>query len=280
MQHPAAPVTPPRGDGDGAAVLARNNVHVSGVADGPAILFAHGFGCDQTMWRHVAAAFAETHRLVCFDHVGSGGSDLAAYDRERYGTLHGYAGDVLQIVEALGLRDVAYVGHSVGAMIGVLAVTERPERFARLVMIGASPRYVDEDGYTGGFSRRDIDDLLESLDRNFEEWSASMVPVVMSAPDRPDLEQELKASFLHNEAAIAQHFGRVTFLSDHRADVARVAVPTLILQAAQDAIVPPVVAEYLHAAIPGSTLVWLAATGHYPLLTGPPEVAARIRAFL
>lgn len=278
MPGPAAPMNPPLGDG--AEVLTRNNVRVRGVADGPAILFAHGFGCDQTMWRHVAAAFEPTHRVVCFDHVGSGGSDLAAYDRERYGTLRGYAGDVLQIIEALGLQDVVYVGHSVGAMIGVLAVTAQPERFSRLVMIGASPCYIDGDGYTGGFSHGDIDDLLESLDRNFEEWSKSMVPVVMGTPDRPDLEQELQASFLHSETAIAQHFGRVTFLSDHRADVARVAVPTLILQAAQDAIVPPVVAEYLHAAIPGSTLVWLAATGHYPLLTGPPEVARQIRAFL
>jgi sigma-B regulation protein RsbQ len=263
-----------------AAVLERNNVHVSGVPDGDVLMFAHGFGCDQTMWRHVAAAFEPTHRVVCFDHVGSGGSDLAAHDRERYSTLHGYADDVLQIIDALALTGVTYVGHSVGAMIGVLAVTARPAGFARLVVLGASPRYIDEEGYTGGFSAGDIDDLLEALDRNFEEWSKSMVPVVMGAPDRPDLQEELQASFLHSETEIAQHFGRVTFLSDHRADVARVSVPTLILQAAGDAIVPPAVAEYLHRAIPGSRLVWLEATGHYPLLTGPPEVARQIRGFL
>lgn len=261
-------------------VLARNNVQVRGPADRPAIVFAHGFGCDQTMWRHMAPSFETTHRVVLFDHVGSGASDRTAYDRERYGRLAGYAQDVVEILDALDLEGVTYVGHSVGAMIGVLAAAAAPGRIGRLVLLGASPRYLDDGGYPGGFSREDIDDLLGSMDRNFAEWSRAMAPVVMNTPGRPDLVQELEGAFLHSDAEIAQHFGRVTFLSDHRADLDAVAVPTLILQSTDDPIVPMAVAEYLHEHIAGSRLVTLQATGHYPQLSGPEEAVRAIRELL
>lgn len=243
-------------------------------------MFAHGFGCDQTMWRHVAPAFEHSHRVVLFDHVGSGASDLTAYDRERYGTLDGYARDVLEILTTLALEDVTFVGHSVGAMIGVLAANAEPGRIGRLVMLGGSPRYVDDANYVGGFGRADIDEMLESLDRNFAEWSRAMAPVVMGTPDRPELEHELNASFLQTDAQVAQHFARVTFLSDHRGDLARVTVPTLILQSTDDAIVPPEVAGYMHEHVPDSRLVLMGATGHYPHLSGPDETVRRIREFL
>lgn len=260
--------------------LERNHVRVSGVPGAPAIVFGHGFGCDQTMWRHVVPAFEATHRVVLFDHVGSGRSDLTAYRRDRYASLHAYAEDLLEILDVLGLSGVTFVGHSISAMIGVLAANAAPGRIGRLVLLGGSPRYVDEPGYTGGFARADIDDLLEALESNHAEWSRSMAPVVMGTPGRPDLEEELSSSFLHTDAEVAAHFGRVTFLCDHRADVQRLQVPTLILQSTDDAIVPPAVATWLHEHIPGSRLVTLAATGHYPHLSGPSETVRRIQEFV
>lgn len=261
-------------------ILSRNDVHVSGVEGGPAIVLGPGFGCDQTMWAEVTPAFEQTHRVVLFDHVGSGASDLTAYDPQRHGTLDGYARDLLEILAALELTQVTFVGHSVSAMIGVLAANAQPGRIARLIMIGGSPRYVDDTGYVGGLSRSDVDDLLEALDVNYAEWSRSMAPVAMGTPDRPDLEDELEASFLRGDNDVARRFAHVTFLCDHRADVARVTVPTLILQSADDAIVPRTVAEYLHEQIAGSRLVVMQASGHYPHLSGPDEVARHIREFL
>ena len=263
----------------GSQALERNHVRLSGVEGAPVIVFAHGFGCDQTMWRHVVPAFETTHRVVLFDHVGSGRSDLASYDRDRYVSLHAYAEDVLELLDVLGLHDVTFVGHSVSAMIGVLAANAQPGRIGRLVLLGGSPRYVDEPGYTGGFARADADDLLEALESNHAEWSRSMAPVVMGTPGRPDLEDELSSSFLHTDAEVAAHFGRVTFLCDHRADVQRVRVPTLILQSTHDPIVPAAVASWLHEHLPGSRLVALEATGHYPHLSGPSETVRRIREF-
>lgn len=261
-------------------VLARTNVTVSGRPDAPPMLFAHGFGCDQSMWRLVTPAFAEDHRIVLFDHVGAGGSDLSTFDPDRYGSLHGYARDVLEICEALDLRDVVFVGHSVSAMIGVLAAAEQPERFARLVLVGPSPCYIDDEGYTGGFSREDVEELLGSLDSNYLGWSSAMAPVIMGNPERPELGKELTSSFCRTDPAIARHFARVTFLSDNRADLARVRTPTLVLQCSSDAIAPQAVGEYVHAHLPGSTFVLLRATGHCPNLSAPEETAAAIRAFL
>jgi sigma-B regulation protein RsbQ len=260
--------------------LRRNNVHLCGRPGARPMVFAHGFGCDQNMWRLVAPAFEDDHRVVLFDHVGMGRSDLSAYDPVRYASLEGYAQDVIEILRTLELRDVVFVGHSVSAMIGVLAAAQEPERFGRLVLVGPSPRYVDDDGYVGGFGRGDIDELLTALESNFLGWSGAMAPVIMGNPDRPELGQELTNSFCRTDPEIAARFARVTFLSDNRADLPRVDVPTLVLQCSEDAIAPAAVGEYVHREIPGSTLVMLRATGHCPNLSAPEETIDAIRAFL
>ncbi|BAC68633.1 sigma factor sigB regulation protein rsbQ [Streptomyces avermitilis] len=258
----------------------RNNVVVTGRPDGPVVLLAHGFGCDQNMWRLVVPALADDFRVVLFDYVGSGRSDLSAWSEQRYSSLEGYALDVLEVCEELDLRDVAFVGHSVSAMVGVLAAQKAPERFSRLVMVAPSPRYIDEDGYRGGFSAEDIDELLTSLDSNYLGWSATMAPVIMDNPDRPELGEELTASFCATDPDIARAFARTTFLSDSRQDLKSVAVPTLVLECAQDVIAPREVGAYVHAAIPGSRLVTLDATGHCPQLSAPDATAQAITAFL
>jgi sigma-B regulation protein RsbQ len=260
--------------------LVRNNVTESGRLDGPPLLFAHGFGCDQNMWRFVAPAFEDTHRVVLFDHVGAGRSDLSAFDPERYSDLAGYAADVLEICRALDLNDVVFVGHSVSAMIGVLAAVQEPERFSRLVLVGPSPRYIDDGDYVGGFTDADIDGLLESLDSNYLGWSGAMAPVIMGNPDRPELGAELTNSFCRTDPTIAGHFARVTFTSDNRSDLPAVRVPTLILQSREDAIAPPSVGAYVHREIPGSTLVELDAMGHCPNLSAPEETVTAIKSFL
>jgi sigma-B regulation protein RsbQ len=261
-------------------VLRRNNVKVTGRPDGPPILFAHGFGCDQNMWRFVAPEFEKTHRVVLFDHVGAGHSDASAYDRQRYDTLKGYAEDVLEICRALDLQKVAFVGHSVSGMIGVLADVMEPGRFESLVLVGPSPRYIDDKGYVGGFGQSDIDGLLESLESNYLGWSAAMAPVIMNRPDKPELGEELTNSFCRTDPEIARHFARVTFLSDNRADLPKVKTRTLVLQCADDVIAPRAVGEYVHRQIPGSTLVHMQATGHCPNLSAPEETVAAIKAFL
>jgi sigma-B regulation protein RsbQ len=261
-------------------VVARNNVVERGRPDGPAMLFAHGFGCDQHMWRLVTPAFEDSYRVVLFDHVGAGASDLHAYDRGRYGSLDGYATDVLEICAALGLEDVTFVGHSVSAMVGVLAANREPERFARLVLVGPSPRYVDDGGYVGGFAREDIEELLDSLDSNFLGWSSAMAPAIMGNPDRPELGEELTNSFCRTDPDIARHFARVTFLSDNRADLAQVRTPSLVLQCRDDVIAPMAVGEYVQREIAGSELAILDAVGHCPNLSAPDATIAAIRAFL
>ncbi len=260
-------------------VLARNNVRIVGGGRRTMIL-AHGYGCDQTMWRHLVDAFARDHRVVLFDYVGAGGSDLSAYDPGRYGSLAGYAEDVLEICRALDVHDAVFVGHSVSAMIGALASRAEPGRIGRLVMVGPSPRYMDDEGYRGGFSREDIEGLLEMLADNPLGWSAAMAPMIMGNPDRPELAEELRNSFCRTDPAIAQRFARVTFMADNRADLPGVSVPTLVLQCSQDAVAPDEVGAYVHAHIPGSRLVRLAARGHCPHLSAPEETAAAIRAFL
>jgi sigma-B regulation protein RsbQ len=202
-----------------AGSLRRNNVIVRGREDGPPMLFAHGFGCDQNMWRYVWPAFADEYRIVLFDHIGLGGSDVQAYDPERYASLRGYADDVLGICRDLDLRDVIFVGHSVSAMIGVLAAVEEPERFGRLVLVGPSPRYIDAEDYVGGFSREDIEGLLQSLESNYLGWSSTMAPVIMGNADRPELGEELTNSFCRADPEIARQFAEVTFLSDNRTDL-------------------------------------------------------------
>jgi sigma-B regulation protein RsbQ len=263
-----------------ADVLTRNNVTLAGRPDGQPMIFAHGFGCDQNMWRFVTPAFEDEYRIVLFDLVGLGGSDWSAYDPARYGSLNGYATDVLEICCALDLTDAVFVGHSVSAMIGALAAVEEPERFARLVMVGPSPRYINDDDYVGGFSRADIEGLLESLDSNYLGWSSAMAPVIMGNPDQPHLGAELTASFCRADPDIAKRFARATFLSDNRADLERLKIPTLVLQCSDDVIAPRAVGEYVHDRVPGSEIVYLRATGHCPNLSAPEETIEAIRSFL
>jgi sigma-B regulation protein RsbQ len=255
-------------------------VTVAGRAAGSTLVFAHGFGCDQSMWRLVTPAFERDHQLVLFDHVGAGGSDLAEWSPDRYASLDGYASDVLEICEELDLRDVVFVGHSVSAMIGVLAAARDADRFAGLVLVGPSPRYVDDPPYRGGFQAADIEELLESLDSNYLGWSAAMAPAIIGNPERPELGEELTNSFCRTDPSIARHFARVTFTSDNRDDLGRVSVPSLILQSREDVIAPLEVGEFVHARIPGSTLVVLDATGHCPNLSAPEQVVAAIRDWL
>ncbi|MEU4727445.1 alpha/beta hydrolase [Streptomyces sp. NPDC023588] len=260
--------------------MRRNNVKVSGSPGSPVVMLAHGFGCDQNMWRLVAPALAGEFRVVMFDYVGSGGSDPSAWNDERYASLDGYARDVIEVCEALDLRDVTFVGHSVSAMIGVLAAAAAPERLSSLVMVGPSPCYIDDDTYRGGFSAEDIDELLESLESNYLGWSAAMAPVIMGNPERPELGEELTNSFCATDPAMARVFARTTFLSDSRGDLKSVGVPTLVLECSEDVIAPREVGAYVHAAIPGSRLITLDATGHCPQLSAPEATTSAIRSFV
>jgi sigma-B regulation protein RsbQ len=261
-------------------VVERHHITVTGRPDGQPMVFAHGFGCDQAMWRFVAPRFEDDFRVVLFDHVGAGRSDISAYDPERYASLSGYAADVVEICQELDLRDVVFVGHSVSAMIGALAAIEDPERFAKLVFVGPSPRYIDDDGYTGGFAESDIEGLLESLSSNYLGWSSAMAPVIMGNDHRPELGQELTESFCRSDPEIARRFARATFLSDNRDDLPKVTTPTLVLQCSNDVIAPVAVGEYVRDALPDSTYVLLEATGHCPNLSAPEETTAAIAAFV
>jgi sigma-B regulation protein RsbQ len=259
--------------------LKRNNVNVVG-SGATAMVFAHGFGCDQNMWRFVVPAFQDDYRIVLFDQVGCGRSDLAAYDPQKYGTLGGYADDVIEICRELDVAHGVFVGHSVSAMIGVIASLKAPDIFDELVMIGPSPRYIDESGYTGGFTEAQIHELLDFLDENHMGWSQAMAPVIMGNPDRPELGEELTNSFCMTDPEIAKRFARVTFLSDNRADLSAVKARRLILQCSEDVIAPRSVGEYVHRQLPNSELVIMRATGHCPNLSAPEETVAAMKAFL
>ncbi len=261
-------------------VVERHHITESGVPGGQPMLFSHGFGCDQNMWRLVAPRFEDAFRVVLFDHVGAGRSDLSAYDPERYSTLGGYTDDVLEICRELDLRDVVFVGHSVSAMIGALAAAREPGRFDKLVMVGPSPRYMDGDGYIGGFSHDDIVDMLGSLDSNNIGWSSAMAPAIMGNPDRPELGEELTESFCRTDPVIARQFAEVTFLSDNRDDLASVPVPTLVLQCTDDVIAPIAVGEYVRDTLPAAEMVLLEATGHCPHLSAPDATADAIAQFV
>ena len=263
----------------GVDVHRAHNVLESGVPDARVLLFAHGFGCDQNMWRYVAPHFEDRHRVVLFDHVGSGGAE-APYDADRYASLEGYADDVVRICEGLDLHDVVFVGHSVSAMVGVLAQLRAPDRFSALALVAPSPRYIDDEDYAGGFSRADIDDMLASLSSNYLGWSSVMAPVVMGNAERPELGAELTRSFCRADPDIAERFARATFLSDNRVDLPFVSVPTLVMQCRDDLIAPMVVGEYVAAAVPDSRFVVLEASGHCPNLSAPGEVINALESFL
>ncbi|HJQ54327.1 MAG TPA: alpha/beta hydrolase [Gemmatimonadaceae bacterium] len=262
-----------------SSVLTRNNVKVSGHGTQP-MLFAHGFGCDQNMWRFMTPAFAEDYKIVLFDYVGSGKSDLKAYDARRYSTLEGYAQDVLDVIHALDIRDVVFVGHSVSGMIGVLAANREPSLFAHLVMVGPSPRYINDESYVGGFEKRDIEELLDTMDKNYIGWANFLAPAIMKNPDRPELSAELTESFCSTDPVIARRFAEATFFADNRGDLHKVKVPSLVLQCSDDIIAPDSVGDYLARQLPGSTLHNLQATGHCPHMSHPEETIAAVKAYL
>jgi sigma-B regulation protein RsbQ len=260
-------------------IIRRHNVNCRGSGE-RTMMFAHGFGCDQHMWDPVSRNFENDYRIVLFDYVGHGRSDSSAYDRERYSDLGAYADDVVEIGKALGIENGVFVGHSVSALIGALATLKAPGMFSDLVMVGPSPRYINDEGYRGGFSREQIDELLEFLADNHLGWSAAMAPVIMGNADRPELSQRLENSFCSTDPEIARDFARVTFLSDNRSDLPRVNARTLILQCSDDIIAPLEVGQFVHSSIPGSEFRQLAATGHCPNLSAPDEVTEAIRAFV
>lgn len=276
----AAPVT----GATAGDVIARNNVRLSGRRGGPAVIFAHGFGCDQNMWRFVAPALEAEYEVVRFDYVGAGGSDPRAYDPVRYSGLDGYAQDVLDICGALGLRDAVFVGHSVSAMIGLLAATREPRRFSRLVLVAPSPRYLnDPPEYVGGFERADVEGLLALMDRNYLGWARAFAPVVIGSggsAGMPERTRELEESFCSTDPVLARRFAEVTFFADNRVDLAAAPVPSLILQCSDDALAPVAVGEYLHRHLPQSTLRVLRVTGHSPHMTHPEETIRAIRDYL
>src|ERR1051325_2511477 len=260
-------------------VQRRNNVVVRGRGTEP-MLFAHGFGCDQTMWRFVTPAFENDYRVVLFDYVGSGKSDWSAYDPQRYGTLDGYARDILEICQDMDLRDVIFVGHSVSSMVGVLAANQEPDRFSHLILIGPSPRYINDSDYVGGFERRDIEGLLDTMDRNYLGWASFLTPVIMKNPDRPELTKELEASFCSTDPEIARRFAEATFYADNRADLSKVRVPSLVLQCSEDAIAPREVGEYMHRHLNGSAFRVMQATGHCPHMSHPEETVRLMKDYL
>jgi sigma-B regulation protein RsbQ len=260
-------------------ILARNHVQVLGRGTRP-MLFAHGFGCDQNMWRLITPAFEEEYKVVLFDYVGSGKSDLSAYDPDRYGTLEGYARDVLEVCEALDLRDVVFVGHSVSSMIGALAAIEAPERFAHLIFVGPSACYVNDPPYAGGFERADLEGLLDMMDHNYLGWASFLAPAVMGNEGRPELARELEESFCSTDPVIARRFAEATFFSDNRHDLPRVQVPALVLQCSEDAIAPVTAGGFVQEHLPESTFVQMRATGHCPHMSHPEETIEAIRDYL
>lgn len=261
------------------SVLERNNVHLAGEGSRQ-MVFAHGFGCDQNMWRFVEPEFRGKFRTVLFDHVGAGKSDLSAYNPSKYASLDGYADDLVEIGRELDLAGAVFVGHSVSAMIGVLASLKAPELFESLVMVGPSPRYIDDGEYVGGFSASEIEELLQSLADNHMGWSAAMAPAIMGNPDRPELAEELTNSFCRTDPEIAKQFARATFMADNRADLPRVSARTLVLQCSDDIIAASGVGKFVHDNVAGSKIVYLDATGHCPNLSAPREVVSAIRTFV
>lgn len=260
-------------------IVVRNNVTILGQGDQP-LIFAHGFGCDQNMWRFITPAFMDKYKIILFDYVGSGNSDINAYSTEKYQSLQGYVQDLLDIIETLSLQNSIFVGHSISAMIGLLASIQHPDYFKKLIMIGPSPCYLNDDGYRGGFERSDIAELLDMMEMNFTGWASYMAPIAMSNPEQPALTQELKQTFIAADPIIAKEFAEVTFLSDHRSELPKVSVPSLIIQCSEDSIVPIGVGDYLHQHLKNSTLQLMEAKGHYPHISHPNETIQCIADFL
>ncbi len=263
----------------GSSTISKNNVKVLGKGSQP-IIFAHGYGCDQHMWRFVYPAFLEDYKVILFDHVGAGNSDESYYSREKYNHLRGYARDILDICEELELENIILVGHSVSSMIAVLAVNLKPSLFSKLILVSPSPKYINDGDYRGGFEKEDIDGLMKALESNYLGWSAQVAPEIMGNKNNPELGEELTNSFCRTNPEIARHFAKVTFLSDNREDLQKVEIPTLILQCSEDMLAPVEVGEYVNRKITDSNLVQLAATGHCPNLSAPEETIEAIKNYL
>jgi sigma-B regulation protein RsbQ len=261
------------------SVLKRNNVVVGGNGD-TAMMFAHGFGCDQNMWRYIYPAFQNNHKTVLFDHVGAGNSDLSAYSFQKYDKLEGYAEDIVEIANELNVREGIFVGHSVSGIMGIMAAAMAPDIFKMLILVSPSPSYINQDDYTGGFSKAEIDELLESMNNNHLGWSMAMAPVIMGNPDRKELQDELANSFCKTDPDIAKHFARTTFLTDKRDILPQTNVPILILQCSNDLIAPVEVGQYMHQHTPDSKLVIMKATGHCPNLSAPEETILAMNNYL
>jgi sigma-B regulation protein RsbQ len=261
------------------SIVLRNNIRVLGNGQQP-MLFAHGFGCDQNMWRFITPAFEDDYKIVLFDYVGSGKSDLSSYHPERYASLQGYAQDVLDVCEALELQDVIFVGHSVSAMVGLLAAIEHPGYFQKLIMVGPSPRYINDENYTGGFERADIEGLLETMEKNYIGWANFLAPNIMGNKERPQLAAELTESFCSTDPIIARQFAKTTFFSDNRHDLEKLKIPSLILQCSDDIIAPLGVGEYLSQHLSNSELRVMKAKGHCPHLSEPEETISLIQNYL
>ena len=260
-------------------IIKRNNVRISGKGSQP-MLFAHGFGCDQNMWRFVAPAFEEDYRIVLFDYVGAGRSDVTAYDEERYSTLEGYARDLIEVMQALDLNDVVLVGHSVSSMICLLAAVAEPDRVHSVIFVSPSPRYINDADYVGGFEQKDIEELLDTMDRNYIGWANFLAPAIMGRPDKPDLGAELTESFCSTDPRIARQFAQATFFSDNRQDLPKLGAPSLILQCSEDMVAPREVGEYMARTVPQSTLRIMQAKGHCPHMSAPDETISLMREFL
>jgi len=263
----------------GIDVIKRNNIKIIGKGTQP-MLFAHGFGCDQNMWRYVTPSFEKDYRVILFDYVGAGKSDVSSYNPQRYSSLYGYAEDVLDICNELNLKNVIFVGHSVSSIIGLLAAVKNPSYFSRIIMIGPSPCYINDIDYKGGFERKDIEELLETMEKNYIGWSNFLAPKIMGHPDRPELGNELADSFCSTDPIIASQFARATFFSDNRNDLEKLKVPSLIMQCSEDIIAPNEVGQYIHQHLPNSTLKVMKATGHCPHMSEPEETITMIKDYL
>ena len=260
-------------------IAQRNNVKVFGKGTQP-MMFAHGFGCDQNMWRFITPAFENDYKIILFDYVGAGKSDIAAYNAERYSSLQGYAEDILDICKELDLQNVILVAHSVSAMIALLAAIEQPDYFSKIIMIGPSPCYINDADYTGGFERKDIEGLLETMEKNYIGWANFLAPQIMANAERPELGNELTESFCSTDPVIAKQFAEATFFSDNREDLKKSKTPSLILQCSEDIIAPAQVGEYLSHHLPNSTLKIMKATGHCPHMSAPEETISFIQQYL
>jgi sigma-B regulation protein RsbQ len=260
-------------------VCLRNNVKVLGHGS-KVLMFGHGFGCDQNTWRLITPAFISEYKIVLFDYVGAGHSDLSAYDNNRYSSLEGYASDVLDICEALNLQDVVFVGHSVSSMIGLLAVNRAAETFSSIVFIGPSPRYLNDVNYRGGLERAELEELLEIMDSNYLGWSSTMAGHIMGNHDRPELADGLATSFCSTNPEIAKKFARVTFLSDNREDLPKLKVPSLTIQCKEDFLTNDDIATFIQKITPGNQISFLDSSGHCPHLSDPDSVIKALKSFL